>query len=103
MRIPKIGTPVLDANLKEFGSISDIFGPVSHPFFSINPKKRSFLSSFAALVGEPVYTRAKDKRKKQTKTKQRSTNPEQVKNKLMRNQRKVTQKSQKNSNTNTDG
>lgn len=56
-RLPKIGTPVEDQNLMEFGKISDIFGPVSKPFFAINPK-RSILSSFADLnlVGQPLYT-----------------------------------------------
>ena len=56
-RLPKIGTPVEDQNLKEFGKISDIFGPVLKPFFAITPK-RSILSSFSDLnlVGQPLYT-----------------------------------------------
>lgn len=91
MRIPRLGTPVLDANLKEFGSISDVFGPVSHPFFSINPKQRSFLSSFASMVGEPVYTKSKDNRKKYPIKNQSGSNSKQIKNKLLRSKMKSTQ------------
>ncbi len=66
-RLPKIGTPVEDQNLMEFGKISDIFGPVSKPFFAITPK-RSILSSFADLnlVGQPLYTSSSSKRGKRT-------------------------------------
>lgn len=69
-RLPKIGTPVEDQNLMEFGKISDIFGPVSKPFFAITPK-RSILSSFADLnlVGQPLYTSSSSNKAKRPNSK----------------------------------
>jgi len=36
--LPKIGETVVDENLKPFGTILDIFGPISSPYASIKPK-----------------------------------------------------------------
>ncbi|MCP4762080.1 MAG: hypothetical protein GY870_09875 [archaeon] len=58
-RLPKLGTTIVDSNLKPCGFVSDIFGPVFKPFFSIKPTRSTSLSSFASLVGEPLYTESK--------------------------------------------
>lgn len=36
--IPKIGSKVVDENLKSVGKVLDIFGPVSSPYASVKPK-----------------------------------------------------------------
>jgi RNA-binding protein len=36
--IPKIGTVVVNENLKPVGKILDVFGPISSPYASIKPK-----------------------------------------------------------------
>ncbi|MHA1729759.1 MAG: hypothetical protein ACTSWY_13675 [Promethearchaeota archaeon] len=62
-KLPKLGSAVSDSELKELGTISDIFGPASKPFFSISPKKSSYLSFFADKSGEPVYTYSRNIRR----------------------------------------
>jgi len=39
-KIPKIGTPVVDENLKTVGKVFDIIGPVSSPYAVVKPTVR---------------------------------------------------------------
>lgn len=55
-RIPKLGTNITDAELNPIGTVYDIIGPVSKPFFVLKVPRSKPLSSLSSLVGEPVYT-----------------------------------------------
>ena len=50
-RPPKIGTEVIDENLKVIGRVFDIIGPVSAPYAVVKPT----VSDPAKLVNRPVY------------------------------------------------
>lgn len=39
-KIPKIGAPVVDENLKTVGKVFDIIGPVSSPYAIVKPTVR---------------------------------------------------------------
>ena len=39
-KIPKIGNPVVDENLKTVGKVFDIIGPVSSPYAVVKPTVR---------------------------------------------------------------
>jgi RNA-binding protein len=48
---PKIGTEVVDENLKVVGKVFDIIGPVSSPYAVVKPSIREP----AKIVNRPVY------------------------------------------------
>ena len=50
-KIPKIGTPVVDENLKTVGKVFDIIGPVSSPYAVVKPTVREP----DKLVGKQLY------------------------------------------------
>lgn len=49
---PKLGSKVFDSRLKEVGTVTDVFGPVSSPYLSIKPSTTSPRS----YVGKTVYS-----------------------------------------------
>jgi len=51
-KIPKIGTPVVDENLKTVGKVFDIIGPVSSPYAVVKPTVREP----DKLAGKQLYT-----------------------------------------------
>lgn len=50
-KAPKIGSEVVDENLKVIGKVFDIIGPVSSPYAVVKPT----VSEPAKLVDKPVY------------------------------------------------
>lgn len=58
--LPKIGTEVVDENLKPVGKIHDIFGPVSSPYASIKTK----IQEKERLEGKMLYILSSKKRRK---------------------------------------
>ncbi|HMK94397.1 MAG TPA: Gar1/Naf1 family protein [Candidatus Limnocylindrales bacterium] len=50
-KTPKIGSEVVDENLKVVGKVFDIIGPVSAPYAVVKPT----VSEPAKLVNKPVY------------------------------------------------
>ena len=50
-KVPKIGSEVVDENLKVVGKVFDIIGPVSAPYTVVKPT----VSELAKLLNEPVY------------------------------------------------
>jgi len=50
-KVPKIGSEVVDENLKIVGKVFDIIGPVSAPYAVVKPT----VSEPAKLVNKPVY------------------------------------------------
>jgi RNA-binding protein len=48
---PKIGSEVIDENLKVVGKVFDIIGPVSAPYAVVKPT----VSEPAKLLNKPVY------------------------------------------------
>ena len=50
-KAPKIGSEVVDENLKVVGKVFDIIGPVSTPYAVVKPT----VSEPAKLVNKPVY------------------------------------------------
>jgi RNA-binding protein len=50
-KAPKIGSEVVDENLKVVGKVFDIIGPVSAPYTVVKPT----VSEPAKLVNKPVY------------------------------------------------
>jgi len=50
-KAPKIGSEVVDENLKVIGKVFDIIGPVSAPYAVVKPAVREP----AKLVNKPVY------------------------------------------------
>jgi RNA-binding protein len=50
-RVPKIGSEVVDENLKVVGKIFDIIGPVSAPYAVVKPT----VTEPAKLLSKPVY------------------------------------------------
>jgi len=50
-KAPKVGSEVVDENLKVVGKVFDIIGPVSSPYAVIKPSVREP----AKLVNRPVY------------------------------------------------
>ena len=50
-KAPKIGSEVVDENLKVVGKVFDIIGPVSAPYAVVKPT----VSEPAKLVNKPVY------------------------------------------------
>ncbi len=48
---PKIGSEVVDENLKVVGKVFDIIGPVSSPYAVVRPS----LKDPAVLVNKPLY------------------------------------------------
>jgi RNA-binding protein len=50
-KVPKIGSEVVDENLKIVGKVFDIIGPVSAPYAVVRP----IVSEPAKLVNKPVY------------------------------------------------
>jgi len=60
--LPRIGTKVVDEQLNLVGSLVDIFGPVSKPFFSVKPVRNELLSTFSDKIGQPLYTSVEDKK-----------------------------------------
>lgn len=60
--VPKIGTTVVDENLKSIGKVVDVFGPVSSPYASVKPA----VGEIEKLTDEILYVRqSKRKRGKQ--------------------------------------
>ncbi|MFB0569636.1 MAG: H/ACA ribonucleoprotein complex subunit GAR1 [Nitrososphaeria archaeon] len=39
-RIPPLGANVFDSELKEVGSVSNVFGPISHPMVEVRSKNK---------------------------------------------------------------
>ena len=50
-KAPKIGSEVVDENLKVVGKVFDIIGPVSAPYAVVKPT----VSEPAKIVNKPVY------------------------------------------------
>jgi RNA-binding protein len=50
-KVPKIGSEVVDENLKVVGKVFDIIGPVSAPYAVVKPT----VSEPAKLVNRPLY------------------------------------------------
>ncbi len=50
-KAPKIGTEVVDENLKVIGKVFDIIGPVSAPYAVVKP----VVSEPVNLLNKPVY------------------------------------------------
>jgi RNA-binding protein len=50
-KAPKIGTEVVDENLKVIGKVFDIIGPVSAPYAVVKP----VVSEPVKLLNKPVY------------------------------------------------
>jgi RNA-binding protein len=50
-KAPKIGSEVVDENLKVVGKVFDVIGPVSAPYAVVKPT----VSEPAKLVNKPVY------------------------------------------------
>jgi RNA-binding protein len=50
-KAPKIGSEVVDENLKVIGKVFDIIGPVSSPYAVVKPS----VKEPAELVNRPVY------------------------------------------------
>jgi len=50
-KVPKIGSEVVDENLKIVGKVFDIIGPVSAPYVVVKPT----VSEPVKLVNKPVY------------------------------------------------
>ena len=50
-KVPKIGSEVVDENLKVVGKVFDIIGPVSAPYAVVKPT----VSEPAKLVSKPLY------------------------------------------------
>jgi rRNA processing protein Gar1 len=48
-----IGETVVDENLKPFGKVCDIFGPVSSPYASVKPTHKSKISDNKMLYVSP--------------------------------------------------
>lgn len=66
-QLPKYGALVYDANLNCIGEIADIFGPKSHFFISIKPKRPEILTSFSSRINESLYTSPETDKKMQGK------------------------------------
>lgn len=49
---PRMGQPVLDREGRRIGNVTDIFGPVEHPYVKIKPAKGIQLKE---LVGKSVF------------------------------------------------
>ena len=49
----KIGQTVVTKDLNKIGRIFDIFGPVDHPYLSIQPSSK--IENLTSLVGEMLY------------------------------------------------
>ncbi len=74
VRVPEIGTKVVDERMKEIGAVYDIIGPVGSPYVLVKPGKDI---NPELLHGKPLYvlklderkrTRRRKKAKKQSKT-----------------------------------
>jgi rRNA processing protein Gar1 len=48
---PKIGEKVVDEKLKQVGTVSDVFGPVSSPYVSVKPT----VGNPASLINQILY------------------------------------------------
>ena len=51
VKAPKIGSEIVDENLKVVGKVFDIIGPVSAPYAVVKPT----VSEPAKLLNKPVY------------------------------------------------
>lgn len=51
-KLPKIGQPVIDENLRKIGKVFDIIGPVGSPYASVRPEIREP----EKLVNKMLYT-----------------------------------------------
>ncbi|PSP27475.1 H/ACA RNA-protein complex protein Gar1 [Halobacteriales archaeon QH_2_65_14] len=51
---PAIGTPLVDENLDDVGTVVDVFGPVDRPYLAVSPD----VDNPALLVGNPLYTQS---------------------------------------------
>lgn len=49
--MPILRTPAFDDEMKKVGVVSDVFGPVDHPYVSIKPS----LNGFERCVGKTLY------------------------------------------------
>ena len=62
---PKIGSRVVDENLKSIGTILDVFGPVASPYISVKPVISKLQDSIGiTLYMIPSSGRRKEKRKR---------------------------------------
>jgi len=50
-KTPNLGETVVDDNLKQVGTVFDIFGPISSPYISVKPTT----SDPATLLGKTLY------------------------------------------------
>jgi len=57
--LPKIGENVVDENLKPFGKVFDILGPVSSPYAAVKPATREI----EKLVNKVLYVSPPQRRK----------------------------------------
>jgi len=63
--LPRIGDQVVDENLRQIGSIFDIFGPVSSPYAAVRPiveEPNRFIEG--ALYAAPSSKPRREKRKR---------------------------------------
>lgn len=64
---PKIGEKVVDEKLKQVGTVSDVFGPVSSPYITVKPtveNPKSFINQVLYAVPSSGHTnRRKESRK----------------------------------------
>jgi rRNA processing protein Gar1 len=48
---PKIGEKVVDEKLKQVGTVSDVFGPVSSPYISVKPS----VGNPKSIINQTLY------------------------------------------------
>ena len=58
-KAPKIGSEVVDENLKVVGKVFDIIGPVSAPYVVVKPT----VSEPATLVNKPLYLLSREQKR----------------------------------------
>ena len=54
--LPALGDDVLDKTNTTVGKISDIFGPVERPLFSVKPLQTIQLSNYTSSLGDSFYS-----------------------------------------------
>lgn len=59
--VPRIGEKVLDENLKQVGTVSDVFGPVSSPYVTVKPQ----IKDAEKLVNQILYVPSQTRRKRE--------------------------------------
>lgn len=55
--LPKLDSVVMTKKLSKIGVVSDIFGPVNSPYFSVKPHKQIAMNELRALINEKLYVK----------------------------------------------